>query len=1342
MRNSLFLIRTIVLFLAFSTFYVSVSAQTIYYVNIATGVDTNPGTSWGGCFQNLTRAVAAAQASTDSEVQIWVAAGIYHPTDATGSPYNADTAFAFYRGSGVGRKFKIYGGFAGSESSILFRDSLHTTYLDGNLGSGTNSEHVVVINGLGTSADSVVVDGLTIRYGKANNGPNKNYNGYTVYSNSGGGIYMWGNTSTKILFNNCIVSQNQVNGLYSTSYSPIGAGAGIYANASNPVLVNCTITGNICSSLSTEYSSFIYGASAQGGGFYANSCSIDLENCTISANKALGSNADVFFTSYGYGVPGTGCGGGLYMSNSYADINNCTFLSNNAHGGQSSFSGVDGQGGGLFAASSTIYMNNTVFNSDTATGNYSEDVSGETASPGDGGGMYLSSTTCSLYGCTIEHNMAMTGNNDFYASSAAGGGMYNSTSTVNADSCFFSGNKNPTPYGSGSGGAIFNTGSTCTFTACSFTGNESGYFEGSSYGGAVSSSSTNANYVTCLFQSNSANIGGGCYNSSGSAKYSGCSFINNSAGEGYPNNGGGAISAISSTTTIDSCKFVTNVSSYEGGAVYSSGNDLFITRSFFSGNQASSSQGGGLYFTSPSGYLKGDGNIFYKNTAEQGGAVSVLLSGTGTDTLINNLFALNNVYGSSSSVGGALQLNTNQHFVCNNTFFHDSSSAIGGSIRCEGTYSSYTVANNIFYGSKGSGTSADTSLGATYGSYSFYDNVYKGTQPLFVDTTDLIGPDSIWATRDDGLQLRPCSPAVNAGGMGFVAADEFVDITGSVRTILSKVDIGAYQTNPATAIAPTYTTICTGSSVLLSDTTAGGVWSMTNPAFASVNASGVVSGLAQGNDTVTYVVNVLCPAYGDTMKGIAFAIVNIQNVAKPITGLSQVCLGNTLSYADSTTGGYWHSNNAGVLSITPAGVAVAIAAGTATVSYLDTNICGNSADSMLVTVQLPAAAIVGPDSICAGAAHIFSDSISGGAWSSVNTAIATIDSMGNVFPLSAGTDTLIYTVINSCGNTTASATLLVQRPASVLISPDTICAGTTVVLTDSTGNGVWTSGDTSVATAGITGSVTGVSQGLAIITYTVENACGVSATSENIVVQIPVSPVAGSGPLCVDSVILFTNVTQGGSWSSSNTSFATIDSFGLAEGIGPGNDSIYYSVTNVCGSSVAGTALMIERSASIISGGSDTICLRHTEALTDSVSGGVWSTDAPLIASINTSGVVSGLSAGLAEITYTINNSCGISQAVKFVYISNTGVCYSDVLVNNLSYANEITVYPDPVTDFLYIKSPVEINTTLLNIEGVKVSAQINASIIDIRHVPPGIYLLYIYNKSGVCEKVCRVIKN
>ena len=127
-------------------------------------------------------------------------------------------------------------------------------------------------------------------------------------------------------------------------------------------------------------------------------------------------------------------------------------------------------------------------------------------------------------------------------------------------------------------------------------------------------------------------------------------------------------------------------------------------------------------------------------------------------------------------------------------------------------------------------------------------------------------------------------------------------------------------------------------------------------------------------------------------------------------------------------------------------------------------------------------------------------------------------------------------------------------PISLTVDPDVtagtvsgttpLCIGGGATYTTTGSGGSWSSSNTSVATviAG-TGAVTAVGSGTASITYTVSSGCGspVSA-SKTLTVSPNVSAgtVSGTTPLCIGGGATYTTTGSGGSWSSSNTSVATV----------------------------------------------------------------------------------------------------------------------------------------------------------------------------------------------------------
>lgn len=143
-----------------------------------------------------------------------------------------------------------------------------------------------------------------------------------------------------------------------------------------------------------------------------------------------------------------------------------------------------------------------------------------------------------------------------------------------------------------------------------------------------------------------------------------------------------------------------------------------------------------------------------------------------------------------------------------------------------------------------------------------------------------------------------------------------------------------------------------------------------------------------------------------------------------------------------------------------------------------------------------------------------------------------------------------------------------------------------------------------------------------------------------------------SSNICVGSGITLSNTVSGGVWSSTNTSVATVNSAsGHAFGIAAGADTIVYTITNTCGSAVASYPLTVD--APIVHAavtGPSTVCISSFITLTNANAGGVW-TASNTHASVSSTGMVSGATAGVDTITYTYTNSCGVDVSSAVVTV-------------------------------------------------------------------------------------------
>ena len=255
------------------------------------------------------------------------------------------------------------------------------------------------------------------------------------------------------------------------------------------------------------------------------------------------------------------------------------------------------------------------------------------------------------------------------------------------------------------------------------------------------------------------------------------------------------------------------------------------------------------------------------------------------------------------------------------------------------------------------------------------------------------------------------------------------DIDGDTRPDIVLADpsfnaVTVFRNNPTpyvAAIAGT-TNICISGTTSLSTTTTGGTWSMTNTALATITSGGIITGVAAGTDTAIY--TLVCG--GDTAMAMKPITISAGPVVGTISGSAVFCNTSTNTLTDTSTSGTWSSSNTAVATVSGTGVVTGLSAGTTVISYTETNSCGSAHDTMMVTVDVPAAGITGNDSVCESRSITLADASLSGAWTSSNSAVASVTAAGVVTGVTPGTATISYTLINSCGTTNGTKTIVVN----------------------------------------------------------------------------------------------------------------------------------------------------------------------------------------------------------------------------------------------------------------------------------------------------------------------------
>jgi len=470
---------------------------------------------------------------------------------------------------------------------------------------------------------------------------------------------------------------------------------------------------------------------------------------------------------------------------------------------------------------------------------------------------------------------------------------------------------------------------------------------------------------------------------------------------------------------------------------------------------------------------------------------------------------------------------------------------------------------------------------------------------------------------------------VTSGGIVTGATVGFTIISYSVNGCI------AYDTvtvnSGAGVITPAGSTICTGQPFTLTDASTGGTWSSFSTSIAMVTASGgSVTGVSGGTTTITY------------STGSCYATSTVSVIASsaisPLT--SSLCVGSVETLTEASTSGIWASSNTSLATISSSGVVSASSLGTDTITYQiyigASPVCAPYKAVVNVTSGAGTITPSGTVSVCTGATIALADAISGGVWSSGSTAQATISSSGVVSGVSAGTVTITYTV-GICNTTkvlTATADPAAISPASIYL-----CTGSTNSLTDATTGGAWSSNSTGIATVA-SGTVYGVTAGTPIISYTV-GSCSVTAPVTVYTTPVAIAP-AGTVTICSGTTATLSDATTGGLWTSSGTAIATVSPTGTVYGVAAGGIAIYYTI----GGCLAIESVVVTSGPGAISPSSATICSGTTLSLTEATSGGTWSSNATGIATVSSGGVVSGVAASMAIISYTLG-SCTVTDIVN-----------------------------------------------------------------------------------------------
>ena len=248
------------------------------------------------------------------------------------------------------------------------------------------------------------------------------------------------------------------------------------------------------------------------------------------------------------------------------------------------------------------------------------------------------------------------------------------------------------------------------------------------------------------------------------------------------------------------------------GFTISDGNANLSTIYCLNGPCVNDNLGGGIYIIGS--FLTINNCIFTANNSiSTGGAIGTI---GGTPTVNNSIFTSN-----SAAFGGAVHVDI--QFIITNCIFYRNRASYGASLFCYGStnllncnflnssvssgganaeisnYGTLNITNSIAWGYDASlpvliqnnGSTATITYSIVQGNTAGTGNL--NTDPLYINSSDPDGPDNIWRTADDGLQLQAGSPAIDTGIDAAIPGGINTDITGLARIQHGRADMGAYE---------------------------------------------------------------------------------------------------------------------------------------------------------------------------------------------------------------------------------------------------------------------------------------------------------------------------------------------------------------------------------------------------------------------------------------------------------------------------------------------------------------------------------------------------------------------
>lgn len=491
------------------------------------------------------------------------------------------------------------------------------------------------------------------------------------------------------------------------------------------------------------------------------------------------------------------------------------------------------------------------------------------------------------------------------------------------------------------------------------------------------------------------------------------------------------------------------------------------------------------------------------------------------------------------------------------------------------------------------------------------------------------------------------------------------------------------------------------------------------------------------NARIRKIVNILAFVNGDSK------LLNVCKNSSPVSidaelavrdvyvGLTDVWTLETPAVHGTASVGFTALSAGGI--ITPTGLTYTPYAGYSGMDSFRVRVANSlSFDIIIIYVSidpvLSAGVITGAASVCYGDTIRLFNSVAGGTWTSVNgyVSIAAGVTSSVIRGITAGIDTIRYTVSNACGtaNTTKAVIVHPLPDPGILSGAGAVCLGSSTFITSTVGGGTWTASNLNVSVVPVnmeTSQVKGLLAGNATVAYTVYNDWCAAVAIHNI--KIETFPDAGSltGPVsvCVGGQIWLQDTVDGGVWSS-DYGIATV-SGGAVTGVSVGNEYINYSITNSCGTDIATWPVAVNPlpSVPVVS------FYRGVLWTGKEYSSYQWRMNA-----VNIAGA--------------IDDSVSIDAVGKYdVVVTNNYGCseYSQVFDYKGCSASDLNLYPNPTNDILFVVWCKKVSARIITADGREVGVVNDVSSLSLKDLASGVYFISVYDNNGIRIKTQKIVK-